>query len=107
MKRLLASSFAAVIALASTSAFAADGMLCFSTVFSVPVASGFGTTSYPLLSNSTKFRCGAETTYTRTITSLSQGGWIIDNIMPEAVSSTVNSDGTGTSRSRYVLTIQK
>lgn len=108
MKRLFAGSLIALIALASTTtASAADGMMCFSTVFSVSGQSGFGTTNYPLLSNSTKFKCGAETTYTRTITSLSQAGWIIDNMREEAVSSTMNSDGTSVVRSRYVLTIQK
>lgn len=91
----------------STPARAADGAICYSTpVFITNLSSGFGTTNFPQLSNTTKFSCNTSIPVS-TITELSRAGWIIVSAAPAAYSNTINSNGTGNSKTRIMLIVQK
>lgn len=85
---------------------AADGAICYSAVFTQTSSGGFGTTSYPQLDNNTKFTC-ANPAYQYTMRQLAQGGWTISNLSPTMLSSTMSSNGSVTTQTRYMLTIQK
>ncbi|GAB3378942.1 hypothetical protein [Lysobacter fragariae] len=96
----------AIAALSCSPAYAADGAICYSPIFSETGSSTIpSTTTYPQLLNAHKFNCGWATTYT--IKELSQLGWIISSIQPTVYSSSINSDGSSVTRTRYMLVIQK
>lgn len=87
---------------------AADGALCYSETLTVTQAQQTGTVNYPQITNTTKFICNSGVPYT--IKQLSAAGWIIENMQPTQLSTTTTvngSDITVTSKTRYILTIQK
>ncbi len=91
--------------LSPTAAIAADGGVCFSSILTQTGTSGYGTTAYPQMTNATTFTCFTTTPYT--IRQLSALGWIISSVQPVAYSTTLNTNGTYTSKSRIMLILQK
>lgn len=103
---IAAGALAISLALAlPATAQAADGAICYSTVFTTISGSGFGTTNYPQVDNNTKFAC-ANPSFQYTIRQLSQAGWIIDNMTPIVLSTTISAEG-GSTQMRWMITIQK
>ena len=107
MKNFIAAgALATSMALAwPTTAHAADGAVCYSSVLTTNSAGGFGTTNYPQIDNNTKFTC-ANSQFQYTIRQLSQAGWIIDNMSPIVLSTTMSAEGSST-QIRWMITIQK
>ena len=103
----LAAAFAsASLLLAPALAHAADGHVCFGPLLTTTSKSTIpSTTTYPQISDSTTFACGLGTAYT--IRQLSQLGWIIVSVQPAAYSTSLNSDGSATTKERVMLVIQK
>ena len=112
MKSIInARSLSLCLALASLpmAAHAADGSFCYSTTFTTTTSSASATTTYPQLTNDTKFTC-ANPAFQYTMRQLSQAGWIIDNVGQTILSTTSTISGSNaivTTQTRYLLTIQK
>ncbi len=104
-KMAIAAVMAAFAGAGVSQAQAADGYICYSSLFYQTSVSGPGTEHSPQLSNSTKFKCWSDTGYT--VHQLSQSGWTIVQMAPVMYSMTVNNDGTVVSRTRYQLVIQR
>lgn len=86
-------------------ALAADGAICFSAPITMTASGGVpSTTNYPQLTNNHKFYCpGGAFTFKQ----LSQAGWIIQLPVPVISQTTVSSNGTVTTTSRWMIAIQK
>ena len=106
--RIAASVFVlGILSAFASQAHAADGSVCYSTpVFSMTQSGVYGTTSYPQLSNTTKFSCST-TIPLSTIKELSQAGWIIVSTSPVVYSTTTSQDGSVTTKTRVLLVIKK
>jgi len=104
-KLAIAMVTAALLGTGVSQAYAADGYVCYSNLFYQTSTSGYGTQIYPQMSNSTTFKCWSATGYT--VHQLSQSGWTIVQMAPVMYSTTVSSDGTVVSRTRYQLVIQR
>ncbi len=91
--------------LSPTVAMAADGYVCYSSIFTETGSPGSGTTTHPQLTNTTPFTCATTTPYT--IKQLSALGLIITSVQTVAYSETYNTNGTYTSKSRIMLILQK
>ena len=98
---------AAALAATAPSARAADGRICYSTLLSMTESGAVtGTRTYPQIGNSTMFYCGINNAY-YTLTQLTQMGWSVQVPVPTQYSMTYNTDGSITTRWRYMLVIQK
>ena len=91
--------------LSPAAAIAADGGVCYSSIFTETGSPGSGTTTHPQLTNATPFTCFTTTPYT--IKQLSALGWIISSVQTVAYSETYNTNGTYTSKSRIMIILQK
>ena len=103
MKRNLVA--AALIALMPLAANASDARICYSSILNLTQGAPSGTVTYPQIGNTTSFACGLDKSYN--LPQLSQMGWIVVSIAPVEYQMIYNTDGTITSRSRYMLLIQK
>lgn len=103
LKRLSLLCLTPLLFLAAPSSQAADGQICYSTFLTTQNSAGFGTTVYPQLTNDTKFTCKSGVQLT--LGQLVARGWKVSSLMPMVFSQTINSNGTGSSSSRYMLVI--
>ncbi|MGE8279786.1 MAG: hypothetical protein ACN6O2_05060 [Stenotrophomonas sp.] len=103
LKRFSLLCLTPLLFLAAPSSQAADGQICYSSFLTSNTAAGFGTTVYPQLTNDTKFSCKSGVQLT--LGQLVARGWKISSLMPMAFSQTINSNGTGSSSTRFMLVI--
>lgn len=107
MKRILPiAALAGLFALASApvTAWAADGAVCYSAELTVNASPG-STTSFPLISNTTTFTCHDATPYT--LRQLTYAFWKIIQVSTVTVSTTVNPNGTTTTKFRHMVIVQQ
>lgn len=92
---------------------AADGVLCFSSMLThTQTVDGTGnySTTFPQISNTTKYTCRTTTAYT--LSQFMQQGWIVDSMVPIVYSSaqsvnTTTGTGTATTKTRWQVVLRK
>ena len=104
-KMAIAAVMAAFAGTGISQVHAAEGYICHSNIFYQTSVGGLGTQYSPQISNSTKFECWSETSYT--VSQLSQSGWKIVQMVPTLYSMTTKSDGSVVTRTRFQLVIQR
>lgn len=103
MLKRIATLCTPLLLLASATANAADGQICYSTFFVQNMTGGFGTSVTPQLTNETKFSCKSGVQLT--LPQLVVRGWKVTSLAPMVYSTTINADGTSSIATRWMLVI--